>query len=492
MTANVQINIDHVDRLGILLRKPKRIKILVGGRASTKSTFVADHCLAQVAQGKVWCCGREYQNSIDDSVHSLLTDEIDRLGFPGFDVLRTEINHRNGGRAFYRGLARNIASLKGIHCDVLWIEEGETSSDNTLRVLTASIRASAKKQQEAKEQGREIEFSEIWITMNRGSSKDAISQRYLKRAESELARCGFYEDDLVMIVEINYDENPWFIGSGLETERLDDKQYLSNAAYEHKWGGAYSDTVENAIIEPEWFDACIDAHLSLGFKPEGFEVVSHDPFDGGKDAAALTHTHGNVVVYAEESRVGKVNDACEWALNYVERVKPDAFIWDSDGVGAGLKRQIADVLDQKKVAIHMFSGGGAVANPDSIYNPTVGTVMQAKTNREAFFNRRAQRYWNVRDKVFNTYLAITQKKYTDPSNLISFSSDITCMPTLRAELCRIPRKPGVKKIQILSKVEMLKEDIESPNIGDCIMMTEDVEMHVKTARKLNFTNWSHV
>ena len=217
MTVAVQI--DHVDRLGILLRKPKRIKIIVGGRASTKSTFVADYVLDQVAHGIDWCCGREYQNSIDDSVHSLLSDEIDRLGFPGFEVLKTEINHSSGGRAFYRGLARNIASLKGIHTPRLWAEEGETLSENTLRVLTASIRVSAKEQQKAKEEGREAEFSEIWITMNRGSSKDAVSQRYLKRAESELARCGFYEDDLVMIVEINYDENPWFEGSGLEVER---------------------------------------------------------------------------------------------------------------------------------------------------------------------------------------------------------------------------------------------------------------------------------
>lgn len=474
MTAAIKI--EHVDRLGALLAKPKRVKILVGGRASTKSTFVSDVVLTRVMAGESWCCGREYQNSIDDSVHQLLLDEIDRLNMPGFAPLKTELNHASGGRAFYRGLARNITSLKGIHCHGLWIEEGESLSKSTLRVLTASIRVSAKEQQEAQAEGREILIPEIWITMNRGSSKDPISERYLKRAESELARCGYYEDELMIVVEINFDENPWFEGSGLEQERADDKKYLSTAAYDHKWHGAYSDTVENAIIEPAWFDACIDAHLVLGFSPEGMEVVAHDPFDGGADAAGLTHMHGSVLVYAGESREGRVNDACDWALDYVHAVKPDFFIWDAGGVGAGLKRQVTQALEGKNINIQMFEGQAAVAHPDKLYEPTLGQVMQAKKNREAFLNRRAQRYWGVRDRVFRTFLAVTEGKHFDPGELFSISSEITCMSTLRSEMCRIPRKPnGTGKIQILSKPEMFKEGIDSPNIADCVMMSGDAE-----------------
>jgi len=481
---NTAINIEYVDRLGVLLQKPKRIKILVGGRGSTKSTFIADHCLAKVTQGDSWCCAREYWSSIDDSVHSLLTDEIDRLGFTGFDVLAREINHISKGRIFYRGLARNITSLKGIHCKILWIEEGETLSTGTLRVLTASIRTSAKEQQEAEQEDREIEIPEIWISMNRGSSKDPISQRYLKRAEKDLLECGYYEDDLMIVVEINFDENPWFLGSGLEVERADDERYMSTAAYEAKWYGKYSDTVENAIIDPEWFDACIDAHIKLGFKPEGLEVVAHDPFDGGKDAAGLTHMHGSVLIYADDSKEGKVNDACDWALDYVHTTKPDFFIWDAGGIGAGLKRQITDALDQKNINVQMFEGQAKVAHPDQIYEPTLGMVMQAKTNRQTFLNRRAQRYWNLRDRIFKTYLAVTENKHTEIGEMISFSSSIAKLPTLRSELCRIPRKyNGTGKIQILSKPEMYKEGINSPNIGDPVMMSMDAEFIPKVKRR---------
>ncbi len=496
------IRIDHIDRLGPILQKKKRVKILVGGRASTKSTVVADKCLSDASAGRTWCCGREYQNSIDDSVHSLLVDEIDRLDFPGFVPLKTEINHPStGGRIFYRGLARNIMSLKGINCDVLWMEEGESLSANTLRVATASVRVSAKEQQLAQEERRDVIVPEIWITMNRGSSKDAISQHYLKRAEKDLARCGYYEDDLMIVIEVNYDENPWFKFSGLESERADDQQYLSPAAYEHKWHGAYSDTIENAIIEPEWFDACIDAHTKLGFKAEGIEVVAHDPADNGNtpkndktnsrhDPAALAHRHGSVIVEVLENFDQDVNENCDWSLAYTHTVKPDAYVWDAGGMGTALKRDVHNSLGHRNMQIKMFEGQSVVDCPDQPYEPTIGTVMQAKTNREAFLNRRAQRYWQLRDRVFRTFLAVRDGKYTNPDELISFCSDIKALPTLRAELCRIPRKPhGMGKIQIMSKPEMKGEGISSPNTSDCVMMTLDVESFSVQNIEIKFSGW---
>ena len=491
MTACVKI--DHVCRLGVLLKKPKRIKVLVGGRASTKSTFVADMVLSKVAGGETWCCAREYQSTIDESVHSMLNDEIERLQFPGFESLKTEHQHISGGKTFYKGLARNITSLKALVCNGLWIEEGESLSSETLRVLTASIRVSALEQDIAAREGREAKPPEIWITMNRRSSRDAISKHYLARAEKDLERCGFYEDDLVMIVDINFDENPWFAGSGLETERADDEKNLSRAAYDHKWRGRYSDTVESAIIDPEWFDACIDAHIKLNFKPEGVEVFTHDPFDGGGDAGAWVHRHGVVILDADEKRTGRINDVCDWAIDAALQRRTDVFIWDAGGMGAGLKRQIGQALDGKKILIQMFEGQSSVRNPDAIYEPTSSSVAQAKKNREVFLNRRAQCYWGIRDRIFRTYLAVRDNAYTDPSRLISFSSQIKLLPTIRTELCRIPLKPnGAGKIQIMSKEEMAKEGIDSPNIADCVMMSEDAESpQTRKIQPIQFTGWGN-
>ena len=180
-TSN-EIKIDYVSKLHPIFTKPKRIKIIVGGRGSTKSTGVADYVGAQMASGQLWCCARENQNSIEESVHRTILDEISRLEIGGFEDTKTSIVHTSGGRAFYRGLARNITSLKSTlsGIDGLWIEEGEDISENTLRVLTASVRLNAKDSQRLIA-GEDVKMPEIIITMNRGTRQGAVAKKWLFR-----------------------------------------------------------------------------------------------------------------------------------------------------------------------------------------------------------------------------------------------------------------------------------------------------------------------
>jgi phage terminase large subunit len=98
------------------LLKPKRYKICLGGRGSGKSMSMADLCLvAAQTQGIKTLCAREYQNSIDDSVHALLSSEIERLDLQGFSIQRSEILF-DGETAFkYIGLARSPESVKSYH-----------------------------------------------------------------------------------------------------------------------------------------------------------------------------------------------------------------------------------------------------------------------------------------------------------------------------------------------------------------------------------------
>ena len=73
------IKIEYVKTLYPIVTKPKRIKIIVGGRGSTKSTGIADYVSAKLTAGELWCCARENQNSIEESVHRTILDEINRL-----------------------------------------------------------------------------------------------------------------------------------------------------------------------------------------------------------------------------------------------------------------------------------------------------------------------------------------------------------------------------------------------------------------------------
>jgi phage terminase large subunit len=479
------ISIEYVDKLHPVFTKSKRIKIVIGGRGSTKSTGVADYVACKMMQGELWCCAREQLNSIEESVHRTILDEIERLGLPGFSDKKTGINHLSGGRNFYRGLARNITSLKSTlsGVDGLWIEEGEDISASTLRVLTASVRLNAKDTQRAIA-GESVKMPEIIITMNRGSRSDAMSQKFLARAEKELERCGYYEDDLIMVVEMNYTDMPeeWFLLSGLEQERLDDYNNLERAEYDHKWLGKYLDTVPDAIIKPEWFDACVDAHIKLGFKPLGQERIAYDPADTG-DAKAVARAHGVVILEAESNNTGLIDTATDWATDWALERRPDAFTWDADGMGMGLKRQISTALEGKKIEVEAFRGSEGADHPDKVYDRVEEEVKNAKTNEETFLNKRAQYYWMLRDRMKRTFQAVTQGKMFSPEQLISFSSGIKELTGLRTELCQIPRKYNNSgRIQLLSKQEMKKMGIPSPNLADAVMMcTRPIE--VKRVRK---------
>ena len=475
MSAVRQIDIEYVSNLEPILTKPKRIKIIVGGRGSTKSTGVADHVIGKMSCGELWCCAREHQNSIEESVHRTILDEISRLGAPGFEETKTSITHRSGGRAFYKGLVRNITSLKSTlsGVDGLWIEEGEDLSANTLRVLTASVRLNATDTQRAIS-GEDVRMPEIIITMNRGARTGAVAQKWLARAEPDLERCGYYEDDLLMVVQMNYTDMPreWFMQSGLEQERADDKREMTTGQYDHKWRGHYLDAVDNAIIQSEWFDAAVDAHLKIGFKPKGVKVVSHDPSDKGKDPKGLCLRHGSVVLNVEEILNMDVNDGCEYATDYAIAQQADQYIWDADGMGAALRKQTLDAFKGKKIGHVEFRGGKGVDRPNEVYQSTYDDK-KAKTNEETFKNRRAQYHWYLRDRFLKTYRAVNGE-YIDPDELISISSEISALNKLRSEVCRIPRKPnGAGLIQIMTKDEMARQKppIESPNMADSLMMS---------------------
>ena len=135
----------------------------------------------------------------------------------------------------------------------------------------------------------EVDYDNVSMIFvaNPGSSNDAFSQRFIVPFQDELDRNGWYEDDLHLIVVMNYTDNPWYDDSGLEKERKFDYQHKPRAVYDHVWLGKYNDDVENSIIYAEWFDAAIDAHLNERFngqwKPQGIRVCSHDPSDLGPD-----------------------------------------------------------------------------------------------------------------------------------------------------------------------------------------------------------------
>ena len=498
-----RLKIEYVKQLYPIFTKPKRIKIIVGGRGSTKSTGIADYVACKVSSGELWCCARENQNSIEESVHRNILSEIDRIGIPGFDDTKTSITHLpSGGRTFYRGLARNITSLKSTLSGIngLWIEEGEDLSDNTLRVLTASVRLNAT-DAERLIAGDDVKMPEIIITMNRGTRTGAVAKKWLARAEKELSRCGYYEDDMLMVVEMNYTDMPqsWFMASGLEEERLDDWEKLSRAAYDHKWLGHYLDDVEGSIIKSEWFDACVDAHkierLKKVFEPHGAIIASHDPFDDGNDAGGYVCRHGSIIKSVKSKSKGEIDEVCDWATDNAINDNADWFVWDGDGMGTGLKRQVSIAFEGKPIKYHMFRGslsGSGQDNAEKTYMSDDGDKdTKPKKYKDTFKNNRAQYYIDLADRCYNTYRCVVKGDYVDPDDMISFDSEgIDNLPDLKSQITRIPKKDhGGGLIQIMSKKDMKAYGIESPNEADSVMMSLFKPKAIVNSTPLQFTGW---
>lgn len=461
-----------------LINKPKRFKIVIGGRGSGKSQSVGDICLMDAqTRGIKTACFREYQARMDDSVYALLAGEIGRLGLEGFKVQSDAIQY-NGQDAFkFMGLARNPESVKSMYgFERFWVEEAQSISADSLKTLTPTLRA---------------EDSEIWMTANPRSIADPFSQRFIKPFEKQLRSEGYYEDDIHMIIWINYTDNFWF-PAVLEKDRVYDKANLTTALYRHIWLGEFYDEVEDTIIPVDWFESAIDSHVKLGWKAEGAVIASHDPSDTGGDSKGYAVRHGNVVLNVNEMVTGEAAEGMDWALDLALRDRADYFVWDCDGLGVSLKRQVDAALEHKKIDYVMYKGSESPEDADQPYSD--GGTQRAKSNRDTFANKRAQYYWRLRDRFEATHRAVSKGEYINPDEMISLSSGIAKLDQLRSEVCRIPlKRTNTGKIQIMSKIEMAKKpyQIASPNMGDALMMSMyRPKPKMEAVKQIKFKGWA--
>ncbi len=438
-----------------------RLIVLIGGRSSAKSESIARillmYCQTQKAD---ILCGREFMNSIEDSVHKLLKELIRVENIEGFSITDRKIDCSSGGGFRFKGFNRNPESVKSAqNFKYSWVEEAQNMSQASIDDLLPTIRATD---------------SKLFFTANPQASGDPFSQRFIIPFQTELDKSGYYEDDMHLIIKLNYDGNPWH--GELEKQRLYDFKHMSRAKYDWVWEGAFLDDIEDAIISADWFDACIDAHLKIPFKIRGAEFVAHDPSDLGEDVKGLVHRHGSLIKEAITKDTGDVNEGGDWAADYAIQHQVDYFLWDGDGIGLSMRRQFSQAFHGRRIEPVMFRGSKSPERPDDIYEMIGVEETQPRerwTNLQTFKNRRSQRYWMLRDRIYNTYLAVTKRLFIDEDKLISFSSGISELQALRSEVCRIPRKPNPSGlIQIMPKPEMKRLlKINSPNLADSLMMS---------------------
>lgn len=123
--------------------KPWRHYCYYGGRSSGKSTQVAGCILLTGMQRRErGLCTREIQNSIAESVHQLLRDQIEKYGLDSWEVQKEIIrNKKTGSEIYFKGLHNNSQSIKSFEgVDWCWGEEAQSISADSINTLIPTIR----------------------------------------------------------------------------------------------------------------------------------------------------------------------------------------------------------------------------------------------------------------------------------------------------------------------------------------------------------------
>lgn len=222
-----KINVNFEEKMGRILFTPKRYKVFYGGRGGMRSWSCAMALIIKMLESKIRVlCVREVQKSIRDSVHKVISDQIERLGFGRFfDIQEAVIKSKNGSECMFSGLsnltADQIKSYEGI--DICWAEEAHSITKSSWDILIPTIRK---------------ENSEIWITFNPNLETDETYVRFIKNT-----------DENCFVLKTSYLDNPWFPGV-LEQERKR-CQRLDPDNYPNIWLGECRPAVEGAIYYRE-------------------------------------------------------------------------------------------------------------------------------------------------------------------------------------------------------------------------------------------------
>lgn len=228
------------------LLQPARYKAAFGGRGSGKSHTFAElmieaHIMDQTSRS---VCVREVQKSLAQSVKRLLELKIEQMNAGAyFEVQEAVIKSKHGdGMIIFQGMqnhtADSIKSLEGY--DRAWVEEAQSLSQRSLDLLRPTIRKPG---------------SELWFTWNPSQASDPVDA--LLRGEKPPPDA--------MVIEVNFDNNPWFpdvLRQEMEYDRSRDPD-----KYAHVWKGGYIQN-STARVFRNWrveeFDAPADAIHRLG------------------------------------------------------------------------------------------------------------------------------------------------------------------------------------------------------------------------------------
>lgn len=381
--------------------------LLEGGRASGKTQSVARFLLYICEKRRVRiCCGREIQNSINESVKTVFVDLIDGYKLPYFVKKDSLIHKKTGSKIFFKGFREqgsvNIKGLEGV--DVLWIDEAQSITKTTLDVTIPTIRK---------------KNSVIIFTMNRYTRFDAVYNFCAKRKDC-------------LHININYFDNP-FVDEKIINEANVSKETNLND-YNHIWLGYPLSNNNEFLLSSKMLDDSISLEYEKDSSYFYNSVMSVDLSASGADlCVAKLFVQQNNSVWLEEKTISWSESDTDITkgkiISLYSEWSPKMLIMDADGLGYPIWVSIRHVIQN-----------------------VVGFRGAFKAQSKFAINARADGYLALRDFLEKKYLKLTDKHAIRQLEYIK----------------KIYKPNGLIAIQ--DKKELRKLHNESPDFADCAMM----------------------
>jgi phage terminase large subunit len=315
-----------------------RVLAYHGGRFSLKSYNVGLSLLIRGRKDrKRWLCTREIQNTIKDSVHKLLSDQIERYGFTDYEVTNDSIRNTITGTEFiFRGLHHNINEIKSLEgIDGAWVEEAQSITKESLDILTPTIRKPG---------------SQLIFTFNRLTELDPVYVKYVMHPPANT-----YSKQVNYDIAIKYGLMPNEIMSEIENDKVNDPDL-----YTHKWLGQPLAQAERAIISR---NAILDA-MQREVDDEGAVEIGADIARMGDDRTVFRKRKGFKSIETKTYTKLRTTEVCDKLEAFAGYDKTVLLKIDDTGVGGG----VTDEMIKRGYLVMAVNFGAKAQDPDKYPN----------------------------------------------------------------------------------------------------------------------------
>ena len=437
----MRVRIEIPEKLNYPLRlSTKKHRLVKGGRGGGKSESIARVILEKMMQGSGnVLCSRSVQNSIEDSVYSLLSKLIIKMELtPVFRILKNAIIYvPTGSRIIFKGCNAlsdpKSESAKGLdEFEICWIEEAHTITERDVDILIPSIRKEGA----------------VFFWSYNSNRVCYVDEHFREHSNAE-------------ITTINYWENPFCPQTLIE--EAEECLRTNPQKFREIWKGEISTDTTRKVIINIWIESAIRLYQK---ENDGVEVYGLDVSDGGDDNDALARRKGLALeqLWQWEFPGGNTIKTAKKAVEYMGGADSKGhLVFDRVGVGSGVKATMIEMFPGIKTTPHN--------NGDEVQNKSFTYEGSGVKNKDTFGNFGAQHWFFMRELFENAYKkesGMKDKNGDEIEKYITINPQINYLLELKQQLLQIEFRENERGLKYIVKAP---KGTKSPNLADATMMS---------------------